>query len=310
MKCPNCGGGHAVKKGFYYSQKDGAKSSQRYNCLGCNRQFSISMSDEVKNTKDLPRILLLDIETAPMEVYVWGLYKQYIPHDNIIKDWCMLSWNAKWLYDDEMKSDLVTAEEAIERNDKRIVQSIHKLLDDADIIIGHNLDRFDDRKIKARFITNGIEPPSPYRTVDTLKITRREFALPSYKQDYLTKYFGLTNKINVSEFGGFDLWKNCVTGNEEALKTMLHYNKYDVIGLEELYLKVRPYIKNHPNLGVLMDDDTCPNCASEHLEETDSTYFTTANKFPVYRCLNCRTPYIRHKKNSNSVQTNMRSVPK
>ena len=310
MKCPNCGGGHAVKKGFYYSQKDGAKSSQRYNCLGCNRQFSISMSDEVKNTKDLPRILLLDIETAPMEVYVWGLYKQFIPHDNIIKDWCMLSWNAKWLYDDEMKSDLVTAEEAIERNDKRIVQSIHKLLDDADIIIGHNLDRFDDRKIKARFITNGIEPPSPYRTVDTLKITRREFALPSYKQDYLTKYFGLTNKINVSEFGGFDLWKNCVTGNEEALKTMLHYNKYDVIGLEELYLKVRPYIKNHPNLGVLMDDDTCPNCASEHLEETDSTYFTTANKFPVYRCLNCRTPYIRHKKNSNSVQTNLRSVPK
>ena len=310
MKCPNCGNGQARKKGFYYSQKDDAKSSQRYICIGCNKQFSISMSDEVKNTKDLPRILLLDIETAPMEVYVWGLYKQYIPHDNIIKDWCMLSWNAKWLYDDEMKSDLVTADEAMERNDKRIVQSIHKLLDDADIIVGHNLDRFDDRKIKARFITNGIEPPSPYRTVDTLKVTRREFALPSYKQAYLTKYFGLTNKINVSEFGGFELWKNCVTGNEEALKTMLHYNKYDVIGLEELYLKIRPYIKNHPNLGVLMDEDTCPNCASEHLEETDSTYFTTANKFPVYRCLNCRTPYIRHKKNSNTVQTNMRSVPK
>ena len=310
MNCPNCGGGHAVKKGFYYSQKDGVKSSQRYNCLGCNRQFSISMSDEVKNTRDLPRILLLDIETAPMEVYVWGLYKQFIPHGNVIKYWCILSWVAKWLYDDETQSDLVTADEAMERNDKRIVQSIHKLLDDADIIIGHNLDRFDDRKIKARFITNGIEPPSPYRTIDTLKITRREFALPSYKQDYLTKYFGLTNKINVSEFGGFELWKNCVTGNSKALDDMLYYNKYDVIGLEELYLKIRPYIKNHPNLGVLMDEDTCPNCASEHLEETDSTYFTAANKFPVYRCLNCRTPYIRHKKNSNSVQTNMRSVPK
>ena len=310
MNCPKCGSGHVVKKGFYYSQTDGYKASQRYICYGCTKQFKITLNEEVRSTKDLPRILLLDIETAPMEVYVWGLYKQYIPHDNIIKDWCMLSWVAKWLYDDEMKSDLVTAEEAIDRNDKRIVQSIHKLLDDADIIVGHNLDRFDDRKIKARFITNGIEPPSPYRTVDTLKVTRREFALPSYKQAYLTKYFGLTNKINVSEFGGFDLWKNCVTGNEEALRTMLHYNKYDVIGLEELYLKVRPYIKNHPNLGVLMDEDTCPNCASEHLEETDSTYFTTANKFPVYRCLNCRTPYIRHKKNSNTLQTNMRSVPK
>ena len=66
MKCPNCGNGHAQKKGFYYSQTDGAKISQRYNCLGCNRQFSITLNDEVRNTADLPRILLLDIETAPM----------------------------------------------------------------------------------------------------------------------------------------------------------------------------------------------------------------------------------------------------
>jgi len=310
MNCPNCNNGHVVKKGFYYSKINGSKSSQRYNCYGCNKQFKISLDDEIRNTKDLPRILMVDIETAPMEVYVWGLYKQFIPHGNVIKDWCLLSWCAKWLYDDEIQSDVATIDEARDRNDKRITQSIHKLLDDADIIVGHNLDKFDDRKIKARFITNGIEPPSPYRTIDTLKVARREFALPSYKQDYLTKYFGLTNKINVSEFGGFELWKNCVTGNKKALDDMVHYNKYDVIGLEELYLKLRPYIKNHPNLGVLMDEDTCPNCASEHLEETDSSYFTAANKFPVYRCLNCRTPYIRHKKNSNTVQTSMRSVPK
>lgn len=310
MICKLCGSGNLIKKGFEYSKKDGNRCSQRYACYGCNKQFSISLDEEVRSTKDLPRILMVDIETAPMEVYVWGLYKQFIPHGNVIKDWCMLSWCAKWLYDEEIQSDLVTVDEARERNDKRITQSIHKLLDDADIIVGHNLDKFDDRKIKARFITNGIEPPSPYRTIDTLKIARREFALPSYKQDYLTKYFGLTNKINVSEFGGFDLWKNCVTGNSKALDDMLYYNKFDVIGLEELYLKLRPYIKNHPNLGVLIDEDTCPNCASEHLEETDSSYFTAANKFPVYRCLNCRTPYIRHKKNSNRVQTNMRSVPK
>jgi DNA-directed RNA polymerase subunit RPC12/RpoP len=92
---------------------------------------------------------------------------------------------------------------------------------------------------------------------------------------------------------------------------MLNYNKHDVIGLEQLYLKLRPYIKNHPNLGVLLDEDVCPNCGSYDLvEEIGKYYFTTANKFPVYRCANCKTPYIRHKKNSNMVQTNIRSVPK
>ena len=126
MNCPKCGSGHVVKKGFYYSRTDGYKASQRYICYGCNKQFKITLNQEVRSTKDLPKILLLDIETAPMEVYVWGLYKQYIPHDNIIKDWCMLSWVAKWLYDEDTKSDLITAEEAIDRNDKRIVKSIHK----------------------------------------------------------------------------------------------------------------------------------------------------------------------------------------
>jgi len=60
----------------------------------------------------------------------------------------------------------------------------------------------------------------------------------------------------------------------------------------------------------LMEMDVCPNCGCEHLDETEATYFTSANQFPVYRCQGCKTPYIRHKKNSNYAQTNMRSVAK
>ena len=90
---------------------------------------------------------------------------------------------------------------------------------------------------------------------------------------------------------------------------MLDYNIHDVKGLEDLYLKIRPYIKNHPNLGVMLDEDVCPNCGSPNLEETNSEYFTSANRFPVFRCSDCKTPYIRHKKNSSTRSTNMRSVP-
>ena len=306
MVCPNCGGGHIIKKGFHYNRSSGVKTSQRYNCYGCNKQFNQTLQDEVMNTKDLPRILLFDIETAPMEVFVWGLYKQFIPHDNVIKDWFVLSWSAKWLYDDNILSDVVTPEESLARNDKRILESIWKLLDEAEIIIGHNVDRFDDRKLKARFIINDIKPPSPYRSLDTLKVARREFAFVSYKQDFLTKYFDLQNKLKTD----FQLWKDCVAGKQEALDRMLEYNKHDVIGLEEVYLKLRPYIKNHPNLGVMMDETVCTNCGSDHLEETGGYYYTGANRFPVYRCLNCETPYIRHKRNSNTNQTDVRSIPK
>ena len=89
---------------------------------------------------------------------------------------------------------------------------------------------------------------------------------------------------------------------------MARYNRHDVIGLEEVYLKMRPYIKNHPNLGILMDEDVCTNCGSYNLEETEAVYFTSASKFPVFRCADCKTPYIRGKKNVNQNKTQLRPV--
>jgi len=262
---------------------------------------------------NLPKILLFDIETALMEVYVWGLYKQYIPHTNIIKDengeeksWFCLSWAAKWLYDDTILSDIVTPDESIARDDSRILKSIWKLIDEADIVIAQNGDKFDIRKLNARFIVNEIYPPSPFRSVDTLKVARREFQFDSNSQDYLTKLLKLPQKLKTD----LQLWIDCMAGDQKRLDEMAEYNRHDVMGLEEMYLRFRPYIKNHPNLGVLMEMDVCPNCGCEHLDETEATYFTSANQFPVYRCQGCKTPYIRHKKNSNYVQTNMRSVPK
>ena len=307
--CPKCTSTHNRKKGIRYSPSFEG-NVQRWYCHSCGKHFQTPI-DSPK--QELPKILLFDIETALMEVYVWGLYKQRIPHTNIIKDkdgseksWFVLSWAAKWLFDDNVQSDIVTPSESKSRNDKRILKSIWKLLDEAEIVIGHNLDRFDIRKLNARFIDNDINPPSPFRSIDTLKVARKEFAFVSYKQDFLTKHFELENKLKTE----FQLWVDCMQGDQARLDEMAKYNRHDVMGLEQVYLKLRPYIKNHPNLGVLVDMDVCPNCGCEYLDETDSVYFTTANKFPVYRCQGCKTPYIRGKKNVNQDDTDMRSVAK
>tara|TARA_R100001377_G_C3186691_1_gene108842 strand:+ start:444 stop:1379 length:936 start_codon:yes stop_codon:yes gene_type:complete len=307
--CPKCGSGHVRKKGIVFSVSYNG-NMQRWECHKCSKQFQ----NKVESPKtDLPKILLFDIETSPMEVYVWGLYKQFISHNNIIKDkngneksWFVLSWAAKWLYAEEVKSDIVTPKEAKTRNDKRVLKSIWKLFDQADIVIAHNGDRFDLRKLNARFIDNDMQPPTPYKSIDTLKIARKEFAFVSNKQDYLTKHFKLEQKLSTE----FKLWVDCIGGNQARLDEMEEYNRHDVMGLEQVYLKLRPYIKNHPNLGVLMDMDVCPSCGCEYLDETDANYFTGANKFPVYRCQGCKTPYIRHNKNSNYVKTTLRSVSK
>tara|TARA_R100000656_G_scaffold5244_1_gene6890 strand:+ start:49 stop:939 length:891 start_codon:yes stop_codon:yes gene_type:complete len=292
--CPYCVSTYGRKKGIRRDQ-------QRYECYSCGKYFQKPVDYE---ESELPKILLFDVETSFYHFVGWGTYKQYIQHYQITEHQYIISWAAKWLYDENVQSDVVTPEESKNRDDKRILKSIHKLLDEADIVVGHNGDRFDLRKLRWRFISQGMAPPSPFKIIDTLKVARREFFAPSYKQDFLTKYFKLENKIQTD----FQLWVDCEAGIPEKLEEMVEYNRHDVMGLEDLYLKIRPYIRNHPNLGVLMEDDICPTCGSKHLQETSSVYLTSANKFPVYKCEKCETPYIRGKRNISNYNTQMRSV--
>uniref|UniRef100_A0A6M3XN35 Putative RNase_H superfamily protein n=1 Tax=viral metagenome TaxID=1070528 RepID=A0A6M3XN35_9ZZZZ len=223
----------------------------------------------------------MDIETSPMEVLVWGLYKQRIAPDNVIKEWSCLSWAAKWLCESEIMSGVVSPQEAINREDKSIINGIWRLIDEASVIISHNGTRFDLRKLNVRFLINGLKPPHPYQQVDTYNHVKKYFAFSSYKLDYLNRILDLQRKIKTT----YDLWIRCINGDNKALKEMEKYNRYDVTALEELYLKLRPWIRSHPNLGLYYDsiETVCPNCGSDNLM-WGGYYYTPVGKYSAFRC--------------------------
>ena len=235
-------------------------------------------------SKKPPKILLIDIETAPAWIRVWGLYKQKPDYQQIVKPWFTLSWAAKWLLDKEVISDCVTPKEALARDDFRIVNTLWKVVDEAHIIIAHNLIKFDERKIMAKFIEYGLPRPRSYRKIDTLKQSMKHFAFLSHRLDYLNSLFQLKRKEDTD----YQLWIDCEEGDPKALAYMLHYNKSDVVALEQLYLELRPYLSNHPNVGLYVDDEDrmCPHCQSRKVEQ-DGHYYTNISKFPLYRCGEC-----------------------
>ena len=239
----------------------------------------------VVRKEDSARILLFDIETAPMEVYTWTLMDVgYINPNMVVKDWSILSWSAKWLFEPDVMHRRVSGEDALNRRDKDVVGELWTLLDEANIVIAHNGARFDVRKINARFALNGLTPPLPYRVIDTLRVARQQFALSSYKLDYINDLFGLKQKSHP----GFDVWKRCVHGDEEALRVMDEYCQRDTAILEELYLQIRPWIKGHPNVGLYIDTDksTCTNCGNTDLK-WGGYYYTPAGKYRAFRCQKC-----------------------
>lgn len=234
--------------------------------------------------KNLPRVLIFDIETAPLKAFIWKLWKENVYIDQVISNWFCIAWSAKWLYSSTTMGEVLTKEEVLKEDDTRIVKDLWKLINAADIVIAHNGDKFDIPRINSRFIIHGLPPTKPYYSIDTCKVAKKQFGFSSNKLDALAGYFNIPHKLDTD----FSLWKSCLEGDEKALAYMLKYNKKDVEILEEVYLKLRPWIKAHPNIGNLGGiKDACASCGSTNLVEEDGYYYTSVNKYPIYRCLDC-----------------------
>lgn len=230
----------------------------------------------------IPKILIFDIETSPMKAYVWSRWKQNIHLEQTIAEWFCISWSAKWLYANDTMSDVLTPQEILHEDDSRIMKKLWELIDEADIIIAHNGIDFDIPKINSRFLLLGFPPPSTYQVIDTKRVAAKQFGFSSNKLDALAGYFGIEHKMDTD----FELWAKCLAGDEEALHYMQIYNIKDVDILEEVYLKLRPWIKNHPNVAAYLGskEPICSNCGSHHLTPIDKYYYTQTAKYQLYRC--------------------------
>ena len=230
------------------------------------------------------KILILDIETAPMKAYVWRRWKQNVHDSQIISRWFILTWSAKWLNSDKVYSGKLTGKQAIAQDDKVQMSALWHLLDEADIVIAHNGEKFDIPQINARLIVHGLKPTRPYQQIDTLKIARRQFDFDGNGLDNLANIFGIEGKIQTD----FELWDRCMAGDTDALSTMEKYNKQDVLLLEEMYIKLRPWIKSHPNLGLYVDAEKpiCSSCGSSDVKPSGN-YVTSTGMYQTHVCGDC-----------------------
>lgn len=239
-----------------------------------------------------PAILFYDIETAPALAWIWAQW-----NTNAIaieSDWYMLSFAYKWLNQKEMGFVSIAQDPAFfpdTVNDKYVAERLAALFDRCDVSVAHNGDRFDRRKANQRFLKWDIDPPSPYQTIDTKKVAAREFAHMSNKLAELGRIHEIGDKEHHT---GFELWRECMRGNMTFWKTMEKYNRKDVDLLEQVYLKLLPWIglpgkPTGVNFGFWDKGRmVCPNCGHDKLTQK-GTHRTLVSEFPTYQCARCRT---------------------
>lgn len=232
------------------------------------------------------RVLVLDIETAPMLGYLWSMWQNGISLNAIESQTYILSWAAKWVGQDTVHADALYYNPdytAGTEDDTRMLEGIWKLLDEADFVVGHNSDAFDLKWLNSRFLLSGMQPYSPVRPIDTLKITKRNFKFNSNKLENLLQLMYGEGKMDA---GGMPSWIGCIKGDKESWETMIEYNKFDVVQTERYYLDIRAWDKSHPNAAMhVLGDHNCTACGSWKVEPVVGKYqYTNAAKYQLYRC--------------------------
>jgi hypothetical protein len=227
------------------------------------------------------KILMYDIETTPIQAYTWGLWDQNIGINQIIKPTELLCFGARWY------GQKKTVFKSVHHDGKEaMLQEIHKLMDEADVLMGWNSEAFDHKHLNREFIENNMLPPSPTKDLDLMKVVKSQFKFPSNKLDYVAQALGVGSKVKHS---GFDLWIKCMEGDSKAWAEMKKYQIQDVALLADLYEKLLPWISSHPDFPLHNNsEDGCVSCGSSDLKE-QGTVVSGTGKYNRYVCSNCGT---------------------
>ncbi|CAB4136388.1 Ribonuclease H-like domain containing protein [uncultured Caudovirales phage] len=231
--------------------------------------------------------LFFDIETSPNIGYFWRTgYNLSITPDCIINERKIICISYKWETEDKIYT--LTWDE--NQCDKQMLIDFIKVANQSDEMIAHNGDRFDIKWIRTRCIFHRVAMFPNYKTLDTLKKAKSGFNFNSNKLDYIAQFLGVGAKVKHS---GFDMWKNVMAGDKEAMSEMVHYCEGDIIVLEDVFLTMQNYIKTNTHNGVINGNlkYSCPSCGSENIELLKNNVTAMGTIKRQINCLDCEYTY-------------------
>lgn len=234
------------------------------------------------------RVLFYDIENIGILGWTFGpVYEAQILHIEHYPHLLTVAW--KWL--DEPKAHVLGLDDFQTYqedgcNDLELVKHVHELFNQADVVIAHNGNSFDQKMMGARFLYHRLGPPTPFKQLDTKVLAKRYARLTSNSLDNIGDFMGTGRKLKHGDFEEF--WLGAHSGDVKQLKLMKKYNKIDVKRLEQWYLELRPYIENHPSIAVHEGrPNACRNCGGTKIYAGMKYRATNQNLYQYFRCQSC-----------------------
>lgn len=250
-----------------------------------------------KNKPQKIKRLFYDIETSYNIGKFWRSgYNQTIQPNDIIHERAILT--IAWKWEGEGKVNYMSWDNGC---DKKLVETFVGLMNEADELVGHNVERYDTSFLMTRALVHNIYALPKYKQFDTLKKAKYHFNFNSNKLDYIAKLVGLNGKYN---HAGMSMWDDIilydlfkmgtVSQRNHSMKEMIHYNCMDVLLTEEVFNRLRLYSTHETHHGVLLGKPkfSCPNDGSEDVVHVKRVVTAAGTIKHLMRCNHCNQQYF------------------
>lgn len=174
-------------------------------------------------------------------------------------------------------------------DDQGLVERFSKIWNFSDYAVGHYAQRFDLPMIQSKLIKYGLPPLSPKPLIDTWRVARDNLKMHSNRLGAIAEYLGCeTSKSPIT----FDDWLRAAHGDKKSLKYIVEHCRLDVLVLEEVFLKLRPLMKNEPARQLFLDEQTdaqfglCTACGSPDLTRQGYKVTRTCRR-QQFQCQSC-----------------------
>jgi DNA polymerase elongation subunit (family B) len=231
-----------------------------------------------KSVKAQVKILTIDVERAPGSFLSWDPFPKFLGPEKMLQPSRIICFAAKWFGEKEV----IFYDER--DGHRQMIEAAWRLLTEADVVVTYNGDKADVPWFNEHFADYGLGPAAPFKSVDLIKSNRQRFNLPYRRLDYLaSRYIGASK-----DHTDFQLWLDCMAGDEKQWARMRRYNENDVRLTEKVYLRLLPWITNSPHFGMLTGQSrACPFCGSPKLVRTGKTVAAFVQKYSLLRCQAC-----------------------
>lgn len=239
--------------------------------------------------KNKPKIIAFDFETSPAKGYFFGSIWEtniieIIEYEQIL----CVAWMEHGSQTVHVKGqDDFKGYKKGKLDDKELIKFFRPIIENADIVSAHNGDRFDITVFNTRLLAHGFQPIPQVKSLDTKKIAKLKFHLPSNKLDDIADFLKIGRKLSTHK----SLWMGCESGIVADWRYMKKYCGFDVKLQDEVLGRILPFVKQANNFNIITGSKhKCPNvtCGSDHLVKRGFIYSSVSTS-QRFKCLDCGT---------------------